>query len=55
MNDIEELLKRAKALLDRLDRILPGYDAKLPTGDSLAWRWQISTLKIAIQTLFVFV
>ena len=41
MNDIEELLKRAKALLDRLDRILPGYDAKLPTGDSLAWRWQI--------------
>jgi hypothetical protein len=41
MNGIEELLKRAHGLLDRLERILPGSDAEPPRGDGLAWRWQV--------------
>ena len=38
---IEELLVKARGLLDRLDRVLPGSDVEPPTGDGLAWRWQV--------------
>lgn len=44
MGGVEELLVRAHGLLDRLGRILPGGIPESPTGDCLAWRWQVHGL-----------
>ena len=48
MRSTEDLLVRAHALLDRLDRLLPGGDPEPPQGDHRAWRWQSQGLSRAL-------